>query len=94
MVNYTGEEVADVKVVLAESFPSSRETIYTTFPSLTLPDRKKVRMAEPFLVLPRWEYEYWEQGGVPRVYIEDLDETGRWVHTRVDLAPWLWGGED
>lgn len=83
IMNYSGDDITDGNVVLAQTFPM--EEPYTTFRYVSIPYRQGVTLKESIVILPRVEYDQWVKGAVPHVYIEDVTEQGNLRRTPVEL---------
>ncbi len=71
--NYSGEDVAGATVILEDSLFLDE---YGSFLDVWIPDQGEIRL-QGDLIIPREEYDFWQQGASPSLVVEFQDGDGR-----------------
>jgi hypothetical protein len=83
LFNYSGAKVSGAKLTLRDRLLPPQ--VNGSFPSLSFGDRASVRCSAEVTV-SRLEYERWQRGGVPNLFIEFRDAQGNLVRRRAELT--------
>ena len=81
--NYSDADVTAATVTVQDALDC--RTSYMVFPDVSLPDRNAVRLSSAF-VMPRREYERWQAGASPLVFIEFVNGAGNRMPKYVELV--------
>jgi hypothetical protein len=84
--NYGADEVAGATITLEDS--AQPDKICGSFADVSIPARTSVPLEAGLTVLRR-EYEAWQTGGTPRLYIEFQDQQGEPVRRTIEIVPAL-----
>lgn len=87
--NYSDSDVAAAVVVLADSLFFDE---YASAPDIWLADREKVRI-QGSVTVPLREYEQWQQGASPFLFIEYSDSSGNTLRRSIELIQMPFGEE-
>ena len=83
LFNYSRVDVADATVVLED--PSQTGGSFGPITGVTVRYREHVRLRADF-VIPRAEYDAWQQGGQPRMRIDFVDANGNPLSRNIELS--------
>jgi len=86
--NYSGADVSGATVKLEEGIMPGQA--YGTFAGVSIPNRGSVKLQGTFTV-PGSEYQRWQAGGAPSLWIEYLDGGGNTIRRGIEMAPMLGG---
>lgn len=84
--NYGSEDVTGATLTLEDSAEPAK--IYGAFEGVSMPSRQSVLLSAD-LIIPRREYDRWQSGGGPRVFLEFRDAQGEPVRRTVEIIPAL-----
>ena len=80
--NFSHANVAGGQLILRAS--DGRGSVYAVFPGVSISDHKQAAISTTVTV-PRHEYELWQRGAPPRLYIQFKDSAGNTRERRVEL---------
>jgi hypothetical protein len=83
LFNYSGAKVSGATLTLRDRL--LLQQINASFPSLSFRDHESVRCSAE-VTISRFEYERWQRGGVPNLFIEFQDSKGNLVRRRAELV--------
>ncbi len=87
--NYSGEDVAEATIILENSLFLDE---YAAFLDVWIPDQGAIRL-QGDLIIPREEYDFWQQGASPSLVVEFQDGDGNWRRQGIELVQMLVGEE-
>ncbi len=88
--NYSGEDVAGATIILEDSLFLDE---YAAFLDVWIPDQGEIRL-QGDLIIPWEEYDLWQQGASPSLFVELQDGDGNWLHRGIELVQMPVGEED